>query len=116
MRHPIQILQAFPRALRLNTCSFALFKTRDQQEIDSLFEEVAGVSDKENFYSIFERATAEPFGFLWINLCERDDSKVFRKGFTGEFLDAGEPGRYYQDGGGGANADQLGGGAAHRQA
>jgi hypothetical protein len=105
----LQTYKAFPRALRLNTCAYALFKTKDQAEIESFWEEMAGVVDKEDFSRMFEHATREDHGFLWADLCQRDDSKVFRIGFQGPFLNP-------HGGGDSEVPDQLSPGAAHRAA
>jgi hypothetical protein len=80
-------LQGLPRSLRLNSCQFALFKTKDKEEILSFFEEVAGTIEKDKFFRIFEEATREPHAFLFVDLCQADDSKVFRRGFDGPFLE-----------------------------
>jgi hypothetical protein len=71
---------------------------------------MAGVVDKEDFSRMFEQATREEHAFLWADLCNRDDSKVFRIGFQGPFLNP--------HGGGGDSEvpDQLSPGAAHRAA
>lgn len=79
--YALQNFKALTRALRLNTCQFALFKTQDKTELDALYEEVAGVVSKENFLRYFEEGTREPHDFLWVDLNQTDDRKIFRKGF-----------------------------------
>jgi hypothetical protein len=83
----LQTYKGLPRSLRLNSCQFALFKTKDKEEILSFFEEVAGTIEKDKFFRIFEEATREPHAFLFVDLCQADDSKVFRRGFDGPFLE-----------------------------
>jgi hypothetical protein len=72
------------RAIRENTCQLALFKNTDDNQIKKIVSEMGDV-DEEKFRAMFEYATNEPFGFLFVDFAYKDKSKQFRKNFN-EYL------------------------------
>ena len=75
-----------PRVLRNNCTTLAIFKMKDNKEIDAIYEEVAGEVDQETFENVYAEATAEPYSFLFIDLHKKDNHpSMFRKRFN-EFL------------------------------
>ena len=70
----------------LHICSF---KVRNFKEIEILQDELSAVvrrnniqESKKTVYRLYEIATAEPFSFLYINLLEKDPSKMFMINFS----------------------------------
>jgi hypothetical protein len=82
----LQTFKGLTRALRLNTCQFGLWKTLDKSEQEAMFEEIAGVCSKEQFFALFKQATQKPHDFLWCDLVQPDETKVFRQNFDGPYL------------------------------
>ena len=71
----------------LHICSF--FEVRNFKEIEILQDELSAVVRRNNIqeskkmvYRLYEIATAEPFNFLYINLLEKDPSKMFMINFS----------------------------------
>jgi len=61
----VQSVKSVPRAIRLNTPYWAIWKV-SQNELDVLVKEIA-VEDPARFKSIFKQATDPQYGFLTIN-------------------------------------------------
>lgn len=75
-----------PRVLRNNCTTLAVFKMKDNKELDAIYEEVAGEIDQETFEDVYAEATLEPYSFLFIDLHKKDNHpSMFRKRFN-EFL------------------------------
>lgn len=75
-----------PRVLRNNATTLAVFKMKDEKELEAIYEEVAGEISKDEFYSVYAQATDEPYSFLFIDLHKKDNHpSMFRKRFN-EFL------------------------------
>ena len=67
-------------------------KVRNFKEIEILQDELSAVVRRNNIqeskkmvYQLYEIATEEPFNFLYINLLEKDPSKMFMINFN-EYL------------------------------
>ena len=75
-----------PRVLRNNATTLAIFKMKDEKELESIYEEVAGEVSKDDFYSVYSQATDEDYSFLFIDLHKKDHHpSMFRKRFK-DFL------------------------------
>lgn len=75
-----------PRVLRNNATTLAIFRMKDNKEIDAIYEEVAGEIDRETFESVYAEATSIPYSFLFIDLHKKDGHpSMFRRCFN-EFL------------------------------
>ena len=72
------------RAIRENCCQLALFKNTDDNQIKKITQEMGDV-DEDKFLKMFEYATEEPFGFLFIDFNAKSDEQQFRKNFD-EYL------------------------------
>ena len=53
--------------LRLNTRMIFIYKLRNQKDLDSVTEELSALVDKRSFIQIYEKATEQPYSFLYIN-------------------------------------------------
>ena len=72
------------RAIRENCCQLALFKNTDLNQRKKIIQEMGDI-DEEKFLKMFEYATAEPFGFLFIDFNAKSPEQQFRKNFD-EYL------------------------------
>jgi GTPase SAR1 family protein len=63
--------------IRLNTRMMFLYKLRNQKDLDSITEEISALVDKKTFLTIYEKATEQPFSFLYINLISQDKNNMF---------------------------------------
>ena len=72
------------RAIRENSCQLALFKNTDENQMKKIIQEMGDVNE-DKFTSMFEYATAEPFGFLFIDFNSKSPEQQFRKNFD-EYL------------------------------
>jgi hypothetical protein len=75
-----------PRAVRNNSTSLIVFKTKSDKELIEIQEEVGGEVEKNDFYKIYNYATAEPHSFLFIDLHPKTNHpSKYRKCFN-EFI------------------------------
>ena len=72
------------RAIRENSCQLALFKNTDESQIKKIIQEMGDV-EEEKFMKMFEYATSEPFGFLFIDFNSKSPEQAFRKNYD-EYL------------------------------
>lgn len=72
--------QACMRAIRNNATHLAIFKSKDEKELDDISQEVGGEVDKDTFMKVYDYATAEPHSFLFIDLHKKENHpSMFRK-------------------------------------
>ena len=71
-----------PRAIRLNTTQFAVFKTGDRTQLKQIYDTFANTVEYEQFERIYKTATEEPHGFLFIDTVPKKEYKRFRSGFN----------------------------------
>jgi hypothetical protein len=69
------------KCIRNNTTSLALFKSKNENELKDIQQEVSGEVDKDTFYKMYDYATAEPHSFLFIDLHPKQPQYRFRKCF-----------------------------------
>ena len=75
-----------PRAVRNNCTSMIIFKTKSDKELAEIQEEVGGEVSKQDFYKIYNFATAEPHSFLFIDMHTKSHHpSKYRKKFN-EFI------------------------------
>ncbi len=83
----LQNQTGLPRALRLNTMQYALWRTQDTREIKSIFEEVGGVVNWNTFIRLYDYATRDSLhDFLFIDLNAIDPNLMFRKNLDERIL------------------------------
>lgn len=71
-----------PLALRQNIQQYFLFPTRDQDQLESIYHEVANIVDHDTFMKIYEQATHEKHAFLTIDTGGTKHSQQFRRNFN----------------------------------
>ena len=75
-----------PRAVRNNCTSLIIFKTKSDKELVEIQEEIGGEVSKDEFYKIYNYATADPHSFLFVDLHpKKNHVSRFRKCFA-EFI------------------------------
>ena len=74
-----------PRPIRENTTHLLLFKCKDKNQIEKIHQEIGADVDLETFDQMFEYATAEPYGFLFVDFAPKSPEQQFRKRFD-EYL------------------------------
>lgn len=75
-----------PKALRQNITQFFLWATHDETQLKSIYEQVSAGISKDDFYTAFELATAEPHQFLTVDLAAKDGMSKLRKNFDVEII------------------------------
>jgi hypothetical protein len=71
------------RQIRNNVTHLMIFRSKDEAELEQIASEVSGEVSKETFMKAYEYATAEPHGFLYIDMHKKDnDPSMFRKCFN----------------------------------
>jgi hypothetical protein len=75
--------QGVPKSIR-NQCNIVtVFKTKNDNELKLIAEELGGEVNKETFFKLFEEATSIPFGFLTIDLNPKKTAKsMFRQNWN----------------------------------
>ncbi|CAE7195794.1 unnamed protein product [Symbiodinium natans] len=63
-----QKLRLMSSAVRVNVMFYAVFRLRNQLELDALVEELSAMLPKETLYAMYEEATREPYSFWFVNL------------------------------------------------
>ena len=76
--------QGLNRAIRENCCQLALFRNTDEAQRKKIISEMGDV-DEDKFMRMFNYATEEPFGFLFIDFNAKTPQQQFRKNFD-EYL------------------------------
>ena len=70
-----------PKAIRSNLTLILLGKVTSAKDLQAIYEEMAGEVSEETFYSIYNQATAEPFGFLFLDMHPKSHHpSPYRKG------------------------------------
>jgi hypothetical protein len=71
------------KVIRNQATSMILFKTKDQNELEDVYESVAGEIDKDTFYKIYDKAIGEGnnYEFLFIDFHPKEGQSMFRQRF-----------------------------------
>jgi hypothetical protein len=75
-------LTGLPKALRQNVTQLFIWPTKDETQLMAIYHEVANLVDKENFMTLYEKATRTPHSFLTIDNNAPHPSLQFRKNFN----------------------------------
>ena len=81
----VQSWVGVPRTMRLNATQYIIFKTSDRTQLDQIYSAFANTIPRNTFYQLFEEATSEPHGFLYIDVVPKKPFMQFRQGFN-DFL------------------------------
>jgi len=71
-----------PRPVRENCTLLALFKTKDESQIEKIHSEIGADIDLDKFDKLFKYATDKPYGFLVIDFAAKKPEYTFRSGWS----------------------------------
>jgi hypothetical protein len=71
-----------PRAIRLNTTQFAVYKTGDKTQLKQIYDTFANTIEYDHFERMYKQAVDQPHGFLFIDTVPKKEYKRFRSGFN----------------------------------
>ncbi len=54
-----------------------IYRMRNQNDLESLLEELSALYDKKTLLEIYNTATTEPYSFLYINLMAKNKEDMF---------------------------------------
>ena len=71
------------KVIRNQATSMILFRTKDANELEDVYESVAGEIDKDTFYKIYDKAIGEGnnYEFLFIDFHPKEGQSMFRQRF-----------------------------------
>ena len=80
----IKLLSPF---IRLNITGMAIFLLRAAHDLDAIINEYSALGiSKKQLLDMYRIATEVPYSFLYINLLERDVSRMFFKSFSARLV------------------------------
>ena len=68
--------------IRVNATSLIIYRLRNEKELISFIEEVAGLVTRKELIEMYKYATDEEYSFLYINLTAKSIKDMFYKRFT----------------------------------
>lgn len=72
---------SIPKAVRNNLTLLLLGKVTSAKDLQAIYEEMAGEVSEETFYRIYDQATSERFGFLFLDMHPKDSHpSPYRRG------------------------------------
>ena len=73
----IQKWKSLANIVRVNATELYVYRMRNQNDLESLLEELTGLYDKRTLLDIYNAATKEPYSFLSIYLMAKDKTNMF---------------------------------------
>lgn len=64
--------------IRVNATELYIFRLRNAQDLELVLQELGAIEDKKTILSIYTKATAEPYSFLYVNLRTTDKNEIFK--------------------------------------
>lgn len=71
-----------PRALRLNATQYCIFRTGDKTQLDQIYSCFANNVTRKEFDMVYDEATSQKHGFLYIDVVPKKPHMRFRSGFN----------------------------------
>ena len=82
-----QAIKLLSPSCRLNISGLAVFRLRAMHDLESILTEYSALGiDKKVLHEMYKMAVAEPYSFLYVNLLERDVSRMFFKKFSSRLV------------------------------
>ena len=82
----VQSWTGLPRVIRLNATHFLIYKTGNKKQLSQIYENFGTYVSEKEFMDVYEYATQEPHGFLYIDTDPKEPYMRFRSGFN-EFIE-----------------------------
>ena len=76
-----QKFSAIHPIIRVNATELFVYRLRNYKDLETFIEEVSAVYDKKTLMELYNVATDEPFGFLYIKLTAKNKDDMFYKNF-----------------------------------
>ena len=70
-----------PRAIRLNATQYCIFRTGDKLQLDQIYSCFANNVTRQEFQEVYDEATSQKHGFLYIDTDSKKDYMSYRNGF-----------------------------------
>ena len=81
-----QVFRAISSIVRKNITDLYIYRLRNQADLESIIDEVSAVYDKKTLYKLYQMATDEAYGFLYIKLTSRDKDDMFYSKFSQKLI------------------------------
>ena len=82
----IQKWKSLANIVRVNCTEIYVYRMRNQNDLESLLEELSALYDKQTLLQIYNIATAEHYFFLYINLMAKKKEEMFFLRFEKAFV------------------------------
>jgi len=73
----IQKWKSLANIVRVNCTEIYVYRMRNQNDLESLLEELSALYDKQTLLQIYNIATSDPYSFLYINLMAKKKEEMF---------------------------------------
>ena len=72
-----QKFNAIHPIIRVNATELYVYRLRNTKDLETFVEEVSAVYDKKTLLALYNAATEEPFGFLYVKLTAQNKDEMF---------------------------------------
>ena len=72
--------------IRVNATELYVYRLRNTKDLETFVEEVSAVYDKKTLLALYNAATEEPFGLLYVKLTAKNREDMFYKNFDHKLL------------------------------
>ena len=77
-----QVYKQISPIVRKSMTHLCVYRLRNHGDLESIIEEMGAMYDKKTRLQLYHEAVSESYAFLYINLMQRDTSKMFMKNFA----------------------------------
>ena len=81
-----QKFNAIHPIIRVNATELYVYRLRNTKDLETFVEEVSAVYDKKTLLALYNAATEEPFGFLYVKLTAKNKDDMFFKRFAHKLI------------------------------
>ena len=81
-----QKFNAVHSIIRVNATELYVYRLRNTKDLETFLEEVSAVYDKKTLLALYNAATEEPFGFLYVKLTDKKREDTFYKNIDHKLL------------------------------
>ena len=76
-----QVYKQISPIVRKNMTHLFIYRLRNYGDLEAIIEEMNAIYDKKTLLQMYHEAISEPYSFLYINLMQKDKSKMFMQRF-----------------------------------
>jgi len=81
-----QVYKVISPIVRKNLTHLFVFRLRNYADLEGWIEELSAVYDKKTLHQLYRLATDAPHGFLYIDLMQKDKTKMFTMNFQSRLI------------------------------